>query len=547
MNIFIGGAWPYANGSLHIGRLSSLIPGDVLARYYRLKGDKVLYVSGSDCHGSPISIRAKEEGVDPGIISGRYHDEFKDCFERLGFSYDYYGRTDAEDHKEFVRSFITDLYKNDKLYETQIHQAFCNKCNQFLPDRFVTGLCPDCGKPAKGDQCDSCGSLLDPVQLKEIKCGICGETPQFKAANHLFIPLSHYEETIKTWVSQSSGWRANAIGMTLRYLSEGLKDRAVTRDIDWGIQVPIEGYEDKKIYVWVEAVIGYLSASKRSAELKGFDYDDFWNDTNESNTLHYYIHGKDNIPFHSVILPALLLAKGGLKLPDRIISCEYETLEGRKISTSENWAIWIPYLLEHFNPDSIRLFFLANGPEKKDSDFSWNEFIGHHNSELCNQLGNLVNRTLVFIKKSFDLKVPEGIPLPKVQNIIDNTFASCGKAIEEGAFREACEKAFDLVRFGNKYFDDEKPWITIKEDYKKCSQTIFNLIQIITNLACILEPFIPFGCKKLQGLLNTSNSTSWKPTYLSKGHNLNNPFILYERLDKKLAEEELQKLKNSIL
>lgn len=540
MNIFIGGAWPYANGSLHIGHLSALLGGDVLARYYRLKGDRVIYVSGSDCHGTPIALRAKKEGVAPEVISGRFHAEFEDCFKRLGFSYDHYGRTDSEQHKAFVRKFFQELYDKGALYEKQIEQAYCPVCRQFLPDRFVTGTCPKCGKPARGDQCDHCGSLLDPSQLEGRKCGICGEEPRFRPTRHLFISLSEYEETIREWVSESDGWRSNAIGMTLSYLNEGLKDRAVTRDIDWGIDVPVEGFEDKKIYVWVEAVLGYLSASKKAAQDIGYDYDDFWCDSD--NSLHYYIHGKDNIPFHSVILPGLLLAAGGLKLPDRIISSEYETLEGRKISTSGNWAVWVPYLLENYHPDSIRFFFINNGPEKKDSDFSWNAFIQCHNTELVNQFGNLVNRTLVFLKKSYGLTVPEGVLRSDIKQLIENTYIACGRSIEEGNFRDALEKVLDLVRYGNRYFDEEKPWITIKEDSDKCSTTLFNLVQIIVNLAVLFEPFIPFASNKLRELLNFADGLKWVPAYIPSEAMINEPSILFERLDKKLAEEELKKL-----
>ncbi len=547
MNIFIGGAWPYANGSLHIGHLSALLGGDVLARYYRLKGEKVLYVSGSDCHGTPITLRARKEGVEPASISKRYHSEFKDCFERLGFSYDYYGHTDSEDHKAFVQGFFKNLYEKGALYETQTEQAFCPRCSQFLPDRFVTGSCPHCGKAAKGDQCDHCGSLLDPVSLQGRKCGLCGEEPQFRRTSHLFLPLSQYEERIREWVSHANSWRANAIGMTLRYLNEGLKDRAVTRDIDWGIQVPVEGYEVKKIYVWVEAVLGYLSASKRAALDQNLNLEDFWG--KESDTRHYYIHGKDNIPFHSVILPALLMAKGGLKLPDTLLSSEYETLEGKKISTSGNWAVWVPYLLEHYDPDAIRFFFIANGPEKRDSDFSWNEFIQCHNIELVNQFGNLVNRTLVFIKKNYGLKIPRGHVSPSIKSILESTYKTCGNAIEEGSFREALEAVVNLVRFGNRYFDEQKPWITLSESPEECAQTLYNLIQIIANLTVLFEPFIPFATHKLRELLNLHDNvgagTGWKPFYPLPEQSLSEPYILFTRLDKKLVREETERLLTS--
>ena len=335
--------------------------------------------------------------------------------------------------------------------------------------------------------------------------------------------------------------------MTLRYLNEGLKDRAVTRDIDWGIQVPVEGYEVKKIYVWVEAVLGYLSASKRAALDQNLNLEDFWG--KESDTRHYYIHGKDNIPFHSVILPALLMAKGGLKLPDTLLSSEYETLEGKKISTSGNWAVWVPYLLDHYDPDAIRFFFIANGPEKRDSDFSWNEFIQCHNTELVNQFGNLVNRTLVFIKKNYGLKIPRGHVSPSIKSILGSTYKTCGNAIEEGSLREALEAVVNLVRFGNRYFDEQKPWITLSESPEECAQTLYNLIQIIANLTVLFEPFIPFATHKLRELLNlhvnAGADTGWKPFYLLSDLSLSEPYILFTRLDKKLVCEETERLLTS--
>lgn len=559
MNILIGGAWPYANGSLHIGHLSSLLGGDVLARYYRLKGDRVLYVSGSDCHGTPITLRARKEGVEPVVIAERYHREFEECFKKLGFSYDAYEHTDTENHKAYVKAFIADLYHQNRLYEKQMDQTYCPVCGQFLPDRFVTGLCPQCGKPARGDQCDACGSLLDPTQLIDKVCGICGSTPEIRPTKHLFLPLSHYEQTLRQWVEKAQGWRPNALGMTLRYLDEGLVDRAVTRDIDWGIEVPVDGYESKKIYVWVEAVLGYLSASVKAAGNYGWDIKDFWEP--HSPSLHYYIHGKDNIPFHSVILPALLLAKGDLKLPDRIISSEYENLEGRKISTSGNWAIWVYYLLERYEPDSIRYFFIANGPEKRDADFSWREFIGCHNTDLVNQLGNLIHRTLVFLKKSYDLKVPQGSLDSSIQSAIEKAYVLTGQAIEEGSFREALDSAIQLVRLGNRYFDEQKPWVTVKENRVYCDQTLFNLLQLIANLVLLLEPFIPFTAKKLASLLNLEFQDDgipsiseayavghkWAPFFIPAGHRLNEPVPLFQRLDVKIAEEEQERLQAGAL
>lgn len=542
MKIFIGGAWPYANGSLHIGHLSSLIGGDILARYHRLKGDTVCYVSGSDCHGTPITIKARKEGVSPSSIADHYHREFEDSFKRLGFTYDSYGRTDSPSHKAFVQEFFITLQKNGFLYEKDVEQAFCAHCIQFLPDRFVVGKCPICGKDAKGDQCDHCGSLLDPVQLEDRKCGICGSTPDFRKSVHLFIPLSRLEKDIRAFLDKAGHWRANAIGMTSRYLDEGLPDRAATRDIDWGIDVPVPGYAHKKIYVWLEAVLGYLSGCSQWCGKTGNSFEAFW-DPESSDVRHYYVHGKDNIPFHTVILPALLLARGGLRLPDRIVSAEYETLEGRKISTSGNWAVWVPYLLERYQPDSIRYFFIANGPERKDSDFSWQEFVNSHNADLAGQFGNLVNRALVFIKKNHASRVPAGCLENGISELLEKTYRQCGKSIEDGSFRDALQTAFSLVRFANKYFDEKRPWITIRENPDDCGHTLFNLVQIIANLSILLEPFIPFSCGSTREMLNFTEDTGWKPAAVEAGRRLKKPVILFQRLDRKVAEEELQRLR----
>lgn len=405
MSILIGGAWPYANGSLHIGHLAALLPGDVIARYFRAKGEEVLYVSGSDCHGTPISIRAAKENVSPKEIADRYHAEFLKCFEALGFSYDLYCSTEDEHHKREVQKIVKLLYKNGYIYQKEVEQLYCNHCSQFLPDRFVEGTCPICHSKARGDQCDNCSTLLDPLELTDRKCKICGNEPEVRKSKQLFFALSKFQGKLQEHLEASrENWRINALNNTERYLKEGLQDRAISRDLPWGIDIPIEGYEDKKVYVWVDAVLGYFTVSKKWGEENNRDWGKFW----EKDAVTYFIHGKDNIPFHSIILPALLSGAGYEKLPDRIISSEYVTLEGKKISTSNNWAVWVPDIIEKYNPDTIRYFFIKNAPEKRDIDFSWREFVNCNNSELLGAYGNLVNRTLVFIKKYLNNIIPSG-------------------------------------------------------------------------------------------------------------------------------------------
>lgn len=536
-NILIGGAWPYANGSLHIGHVAALLPGDVLARYYRLKGDQVFYVSGSDCHGTPVTIRAKQEGRTPREISDYYHNEFSYVFERLGFSYDLYSKTTDCSHINFVTIFHKKLYESDYIYEKTAPQAFCEQCQKVLTDRLVKGICPNCGSQTKADQCDDCGTVLEPEAVTAPVCSECGHVVAFLETKQLYIAISKLETQLSNYLSSKSKWRKNAVSFTKRYIDEGLRDRAITRNLDWGIDVPKEGYSDKKIYIWAENVLGYLSVSNVVAESRGINFKELWG----SNARHYYVHGKDNIPFHTIILPALLLAHGeNLRLPDDIISSEYLTLEGRKISTSQNWAIWAKDIVENYNPDSLRYFFIANGPEKRDTDFSWREFVERNNSELLGAYGNFVNRTLAFLVKYNDNTIPCGILESDIKEVIDDIYLRVGQKIEDGQFKDALEIIFDFVRFGNKYYDSTEPWKTRVTNQDKCANTLYNCVQIIANLAVLLQPFLPFSSQKIANWLNLNNE--WKPQYIQEGFKFSHISILFERLDKKIIEEERGKL-----
>ncbi|MBT2764379.1 methionine--tRNA ligase [Paenibacillus sp. ISL-20] len=539
-NIFIGGAWPYANGSLHLGRLASLLPGDVYARYFRAKGDQVLYVSGSDCHGTPVAVQAIQEGVAPGDIADRYHGEFVDCFERLGFSYDLYTRTDQTFHHAVVQELFLKLLENGHLYRKTVLQTYCETDQRFLPDRYVEGDCPVCGSRARGDQCDACSTILDPSDLTNRTCKICGNPPVERPTEHFYISLSHFQAELADDLNKARGWRDNAVQMTRRYLEEGLQDRAATRDLTWGVDVPVPGFEDKKIYVWIEAVSGYLSASKQWAAETGGDWESFWLKGRGEVTA-YYVHGKDNIPFHTLIWPALLKGVGDLHLPDRIISCEYMTLEGKKFSTSRNWAIWVPDLLSRYQPDSIRYFLIANGPEKRDADFSWREFIHSHNGELLGAFGNFVNRTLVFVNKSFEGKVPEGSISGEWQGRVEALYREAGALIEEGRLKEALESIFSVVRMANKYFDERKPWIQVKEDREACGTTLYTCVQIIANLANLLQPFIPFSCDRVRSFLSLEQP-AWEWYHVPAGRPIHDVELLFERIDTSRIEEETRRL-----
>ena len=540
-NILIGGAWPYANGSLHIGHIAGLLPGDVLARYHRAVGDNVYFVSGSDCHGTPVAIRAKQENRSPQEVSDYYHKEFTECFEKLGFSYDVYTKTSSEEHKEFVREFHKKLYESPYVYEKEVPQAYCKECNTFLADRFVLGKCPKCGNDTRGDQCDVCGVVLEPENLKEPVCAICGKSIGFKKSKHLYIGITKLQDSLKALVDCHPEWRKNAIAFTNKYIHEGLRDRALTRDLEWGIKVPKDGYEDKTIYIWAENVLGYLSASKVAAEDRGADFHELWG----KDAKHYYVHGKDNIPFHTIILPSLLLGNDeNWHLPDQIVSSEYLTLEGRKISTSQNYAIWVKELLDNYEADSIRYFFIANGPEKKDADFSWREYINSHNGELLGAYGNFIHRSLTFITKYCDGIVPEGTLEEGIKNQIADLFVLVGQKIEKGAFKDALEEIFDFVRRANKFFDTEQPWVTRNTDRKACDNTLYQCVQIIANLSVLLSPFLPFSSEKVVKWLNINHQ--WKPQNVPAGLLLPEVEILFQRIDKKVIETETEKLNETL-
>ena len=524
MKILIGSAWPYANGPLHIGHVAALLPADVIARYFRAKGHNVYFVSGSDCHGTPVAIRAKEEHISPEEISDRYHEEFCECFEKLGFSYDRYGKTSSVEHQAFVRDFHEQLYAGDYIYEEDAPQAYCPTCERILTDRFVVGVCPVCSAKARGDQCDACGTVVEPAQLEDASCASCHGAVSFRQTKHLFLAISRLKKELTTYLEAHPAWRKNAISFTKRYIDEGLRDRAITRDLDWGIDVPKDGYEEKKIYIWAENVLGYLSMSKVVAESRGKDYKALWN----KDSKHYYVHGKDNIPFHTIILPALLLAHGGQwKLPDVIVSSEYLTLEGRRISTSQDWAIWVPDILERYEPDSIRYFLTTNGPEKRDSDFSWREFVNSHNSELLGAYGNFVHRTLAFIHRYFDA--------------VGDLFVATGTLIETGKLKEALDTIFEFVRLGNKFFDTEKPWETRQTSRNACGNTLHTCVQIVANLAVLLEPFLPFSSGKIKAWLQLKDH--WVAQQIPAGFRIPEPEILFERLEKKVIGEELERLR----
>ncbi|SOC36541.1 methionine--tRNA ligase [Ureibacillus acetophenoni] len=539
MTVIIGGAWPYANGSLHLGHIAALLPGDILARYYRQKGENVLYVSGSDCNGTPISIRAKQENTTTKEIADRYHNEFVQCFNKLGFTYDLYTRTDANHHHESVQKIFLTLLERGLLYKKKVKQAYCENDQQFLPDRYVEGICPNCGSNARGDQCDHCSAILDPLDLIDKRCKLCGNAPVIKETEHFYFSFSAFQKKLEQYVAEADSnkkWRTNAIELTKRYLNEGLPDRAVTRDLPNGIDVPVPGFEGKKIYVWIEAVAGYLTASIEWVKQHNESIENWWNE----EAISYYVHGKDNIPFHTVIWPAILFALGSKAMPTHIISNEYLTLEKRKLSTSQNWAVWVPEILKDYHPDSLRYFLTVNAPENRDTDFSWREFIYSHNGELLGAFGNFVNRTLKFIEKSFDSIIPQAEIDESIKRNTEKIFEEVGDLIEKGHFKQGLETVFEYIRSANRYFDEQKPWIQVKENIEECNKTLASCVFIIQNLAQLLHPFLPFASGEIKETLSIQVN-EWK-VQNQLPNEIKNVHPLFERIDTKRIDEELRKL-----
>ena len=525
-NILIGGAWPYANNSLHLGHISGLISGDILARYFRLIGKNVLYVSGSDCHGTPITERAKKEKKDPRNISSYYDEEFKKTFKGFNFSYDIYSKTDSEYHKEKVKMLFSKLYNNGYIYEKIEPQAYCSECNKFLSDRDVILKCPQCGEETKGDQCDICLYVPVSEDLKKGNCISCGTKLIEKDNKILYLALSKFQNEIEKVTNEySKDWRINARNETEKYLKQGLLDRAVSRDLTWGIDIPLEGYEQKKMYVWIDAVLGYLTDTMKICDEKGLNWEDFWKEGNNNSI--YMCHAKDNIIFHSIILNALLLGQEeNYHLIDKIVSSEYLNYKDQKFSKSKGIGMTALEALEIYPVDSLRYYLINNGPEKKDSNFTQEDFKNIHNNEILNKFGNLVNRTLRF--KGLD-KITKTDLNEDIKKEIIQTYTKVSVLIEKLEFREALRKIMDLVEFANKYYDTMEPWKQIKENKAEFDKTIFNCANIIANLSNLYEPIMPETCEKIRNFLKINKAT-WQPIFIEKDIELKNIEPLFERI-----------------
>ena len=533
--ILIGGAWPYANYKLHLGHVAGLIGGDLLARYHRANGDDVIYVSGSDCHGTPITERAKLEGISPKDICDKYHDLFVKSFDGLNFTYDLYTLTETDYHKEKVKEIIKKIYDTGAIYEKIEPQAYCEKCGKFMADRELQITCPKCGELTKGDCCD-CGYAPTEEDLLNATCRECGSKTVQKDNKNLYIALSKMQGEIEEYVAKNKNtWRVNAQNETEKYLREGLKDRAITRDLTWGIDVPVEGFDDKKLYVWIEAVLGYVTAAMRICEERGLNWEDYWKTPDRM----YMVHGKDNIVFHSIIFPGLLLSlNDGMHLPDVIVSSEYLNFNNEKASKSKGNAISALDAVEKLNSDTIRYHLINNGPERKDTNFSLSEYVATHNNEVTNKFGNFVNRTLKFKGIS---EIPEGKLDADIKALIEKAYVEVGEAIEALNFKDASEKAMKLVEDANKYYDERKPWIQFKEDIAAFNDTIFTCATLIANISNIMEPFMPAAAAKTRRIFGLEKAT-WNFVEAKAGIKLDNVETLFTKFDEKVVLAEFEEI-----
>ena len=548
---------PYTNGPIHIGHLAGVyIPADIFVRYQREKKNDVLFICGSDEHGVAITIKAKKEKTTPREIIDKYHKIIKESFTKLGISFDNYSRTSKKIHHDTASEFFKSLYNQNKLIEKTSYQLYDNEEKQFLADRYVTGECPKCyNKNAYGDQCEKCGSTLSPEDLINPKSTISGSKPIIKKTKHWFLPLDRYEKFISSWIEKKDKvkWKSNVIGQVKSWVENGLQPRAITRDLKWGIPVPLEGIKDKVLYVWFDAPIGYISSTKEWAELNNKDWKPYWLDEN-TELIHFI--GKDNIVFHCIIFPIILKEMGKYILPKNVPANEFLNLEGEKISTSKNWAVWLPEFLKDFKNDTdiLRYVLISNMPETKDSDFSWKDFQSKNNNELVSILGNFINRVFVLINKNYEGNIPKMHLLTSYdKNIISKikTFpVVIGNFIENYKFREALKEMMNISRIGNKYLADEEPWKLFTSDPMRASTIMFISIQITCLISVLSRPFIPNFSIKLSNMLNFKFNLNWdflsdKYPYLKNGHKINKSELIFKKIEDSFINEQIEKLKKN--
>jgi len=547
-------ALPYANGPIHLGHLAgAYLPADIFVRFKRLKGEDIIFICGSDEHGVPITITAEQEGVSPKVIIDRYHEMNRKAFEDFGISFDNYSRTSLPLHHNIAQEFFLKYYQNNILKQKKEMQYYDEKAKMFLPDRYLVGTCPQCkSEDARGDQCENCGSYLNPTDLINPKSRVTGETPVLKETIHWYFPLGDYQKRLEKYITEKDaqeGWKENVLNYCRSWFKEGLQDRAVTRDLDWGVKVPIEGFENKVLYVWFEAVLGYISSTKEWAEKKGSpeEWRKYWQD---SETKYIAFIGKDNVVFHCIVFPAMLMAWNDLSdekyiLPDNVPANEFLNYEGLKFSKSRGWGVDLKDFLEKFPPDPLRYYLASIMPENRDTDFYWRDFQAKNNNELADIFGNFVNRTLSFTEKHFNRQVPE---IKRLRPIDENLLKQIPEFKSKVEFyydkiriKDALNETMNLARLANKYFNDSQPWKTIKEDFETCGTTINLSLQLIRTLAVMLSPVIPFTSKKIFELLNIENEDlkKWsecEEPKLPAGHKINQPEIIFTKIEDKTIE-----------
>jgi methionyl-tRNA synthetase len=548
----ITSALPYANGPIHIGHLAGVyVPADIYARYLRMKGKDVLFIGGSDEHGVPITIKARKEGVSPQEIVDRYHEIIRDSFERFGISFDVYSRTSAPIHHQTAAEFFTSLYNKGVFLEKSNQQYFDAEANQFLADRYITGTCPHCSyEKAYGDQCESCGTSLSPLDLINPRSALSGNKPVLKETKHWYLPLDKAESWLREWILEGhkEDWKVNVYGQVKSWIDQGLQPRAVTRDLDWGVKVPLPEAEGKVLYVWFDAPIGYISAAREWAEKTGKDWEPYWK-ADDSKLVHFI--GKDNIVFHCIIFPFMLQQEGSFVLPDNVPANEFLNLENDKISTSRNWAVWLHEYLNELpgKEDVLRYVLTANAPETKDNDFTWKDFQARNNNELLAVFGNFVNRTLVLTHKYFEGKVPALDHLTDADKAVlvemQHYPEKISHSIELYRFREALSELMNLARLGNRYLTENEPWKIFKTDPERVKTILAVSLEIVARLAVLSEPFLPFTAEKLRKMLRMG-SFGWddttRPALLEAGHQLGDAVLLFEKVEDSMIEQQVQKL-----
>ncbi len=559
--ILVTSALPYANGPIHLGHLAgAYLPADIFVRYHRLKGDDVIYICGSDEHGVPIMLRARSEGVSPQDIVDRYHELNKKSFEAFGMSFDYYGRTSSPVHHKTSQDFFRVLAdKNVFVLKTE-KQLYDPEAKMFLADRFIVGTCPYCGyENAYGDQCEKCGRSLSPSELLNPRSAVTNAKPILKETTHWYLPLAKFQKQLEEWIDTHKNWKPNVLGQVRSWFNDGLADRAVTRDLPWGVPVPEDvakkygvDANGKVLYVWFDAPIGYISATKEWAEKQGDP--DLWKtywQNNETRLVHFI--GKDNIVFHCLIFPAMLMAHGDFVLPDDVPANEFLNLEGNKLSTSRNYAVWLDDYLQRFEPDPLRFVLASILPETKDSDFSWKDFQARHNNELADIYGNFINRTMTFAHKYFGGKIPELGTLSDLDKELIERLKKApghlGKLIDKYQMRAYVRELMDLARFANKYFNDKEPWKTRKSDLQSCATTINLCLQTVATLSVLSEPVLPFTSREIWEMLNIKGTPVWDEfpeKRLPSGHPLGKAKILFKKIEDDVIEAEIKKLQNAL-